>query len=47
LEALQAKNSSANETSIPRRIELVVDYLVWKARSANEISIASKPLAGG
>jgi len=45
LEALQDQDSSANETSIPRRIELVVDYLVWRARSANEIAMAAE--AGG
>ena len=37
LEALLPPNLSANETSIDRRVELVVDYLVWKARSAKEV----------
>ena len=39
LVALQGPVSSANETSIDRRVELVVDYLVWKARSAKEVSM--------
>jgi hypothetical protein len=39
LEALQAPVFSANETSIDRRINAVVDYLVWKARSAKEIAM--------
>jgi hypothetical protein len=39
LEAFLPPNLSANETSIDRRIELVVDYLVWKARSAKEVSM--------
>ena len=39
LEALLPPNLSANETSIDRRVELVVDYLVWKARSAKEVSM--------
>ena len=39
LEALQTPGFSANETSIDRRVELVVDYLVWKARSAKEVSM--------
>ena len=39
LEALQLPGFSANETSIDRRVELVVDYLVWKARSAKEVSM--------
>jgi len=47
LEALQGEGSSANETSIPRRIALVVDYLVWRARSANEIAMAPEAGAGG
>ena len=39
LEALQSPDLSANETSIDRRVAIVVDYLVWKARSAKEISM--------
>lgn len=36
LETLQTPDVSAKETPIARRMELVVDYLVWKARSAKE-----------
>ena len=39
LEALQKPGFPANETPIDRRMELVVDYLVWKARSAKEIAM--------
>lgn len=47
LEALQGPNPSANETSINRRVELVVDYLVWKARSAKEIAMEVPALGSG
>lgn len=47
LEALQASNPSANETPIDRRVELVVDYLVWKARSAKEIVMEVPPVGSG
>ena len=47
LEALQSRGLSANETSIDRRVELVVDYLVWKARSAKEVVMEVPPLGSG
>ena len=47
LEALQTSGFSANETSIDRRVELVVDYLVWKARSAKEVVMEVPPLDSG
>src|SRR6266487_1463796 len=47
LEALQRPDPSANETPIHRRVELVVDYLVWKARSAKEIVMEVTPLGRG
>jgi hypothetical protein len=47
LEALQPPNPSAKETPIHRRVEVVVDYLVWKARSAKESPIDSAATHGG
>ena len=47
LRALQVPSFSANETPIDRRVELVVDYLVWKARSAKEIPIDPVPADRG
>jgi hypothetical protein len=47
LKALQTSISSANETSIDRRVEVIVDYLLWKERSANEIAIEARWPGGG
>lgn len=47
LKSLQPPNPSAKETPIHRRVEVVVDYLVWKARSAKESPIDSAAAHGG
>ena len=46
LVALQAPNLSAKETPIDCRVKVIVDYLVWKARSAKESPIAPASVLG-
>lgn len=41
LKAVQGPPGAANETSIHRRVSVVVDYLLWKERAANETDIAT------
>jgi len=47
LEALQSPDVSAKETPIDRRVEVVVDYLVWKERAAKESPMVLLPVHGG